>query len=119
MRTLITAPPLRGIDEMCAPDDEVEAMTPTRNETSAATLTFPIQMVITIIVVVVSSYVAAWSAQSAQREAIANLASDIRVIRVQLDGQKENIDLKMSNIKLEVQNSELRKALLDELKANK
>ena len=90
----------------------------TEKTTDAAKLTFPLQMVLMIIGVVVSSYMAAWSAQSSQREAMAALASDIRDIRTQLDGQKENLDLKLANIKLEVQNSELRKALLDELKAN-
>src|SRR3990167_5030506 len=103
------------------------AVSPPRDEkwTDASKLTFPLQMVIMIIGVVVSSYMAAWSAQSsqrdamaAQREAIVALASDIRDIRTQLDGQKENLDLKLANLRLEVQNSELRKALLDELKAN-
>ena len=89
------------------------ALSPPRDEktTDASKLTFPLQMVLMIIGVVVSSYMAAWSAQSSQREAMAALASDIRDIRTQLDGQKENLDLKLANLRLEVQNSELRKAL--------
>jgi hypothetical protein len=45
------------------------------------------------------------------------LRSDIRVILTRLDSQRENMDLKLQIMRLENEKGELRKALLDELKA--
>src|SRR3990167_8364135 len=100
------------------------ALSPPRDETSTdiSRVSMSLPMVAMIVGTAIGTALtmsgAQYIAQASQRSAMAQLASDIRDIRTQLEGQKENLDLKFANIKLEVQNSELRKALLAELKAN-
>ena len=100
------------------------ALSPPRDDTSTdiSRVSMSLPMVAMIVGTAIGTALtmsgAQYIAQASQRSAMAQLASDIRDIRTQLEGQKENLDLKFANIKLEVQNSELRKALLAELKAN-
>lgn len=45
----------------------------------------------------------------------AELRSDVRVILTRLDSQKENMDLKLDVMRLEMEKGELRKALLERM----
>jgi hypothetical protein len=64
-----------------------------------------------------------WVMQSGQRQAISEVQSDIRYIQTLIAGLKDlraadqvNLDLRLENARLENEKSELRKALLAELK---
>lgn len=88
-------------------------MSPPRDDraTNVNRITFTAPTVAAIVAAVVGIVGAQYLAQSGMR-------SDIRDIKTQIEAQKENIDLKLQLMKAEIEKAELRKALLDELKAN-
>lgn len=97
-----------------------------RREADAEKLRFNLPMVLYIVGTALAVSGAQYVTQAGQRDAQALIQSDIRDIRTQMASQaemrakdKENLDLKLSNMKLEVEKSELRKALLEELKNNR
>ena len=53
----------------------------------------------------------------AQYLSYSSLSSDMRNLETQIEAQKENIELKLKLMQSEIEKSELRKALLEELKA--
>lgn len=82
---------------------------PDRRTTDASRLTLPIGWVWVIVLGVVGFAVT-------EAITLASLRSDVREIRTLLDQQKELTDLKLQNMRLDMEKSELRKALLDRLK---
>lgn len=73
-----------------SPPAERHTMSPTKEHSQdAGKMSFGVQMVFTIVGVVVSAYGASWQAQATQREAMAELRSDVRDIRTTMQHQKE------------------------------
>lgn len=78
MRPVPQSPPLR------------DTMSPTKESSQDVNrLSFGLQMVLTIVGVVLAAYAASWQAQAAQRDAMAELRSDVRDIRTTMQSQKE------------------------------
>lgn len=97
-----------------------DTVSPPRDErtTDVTKVSMTLPMVAAIVVTALTVSGAQYLAQSGQRAAQAQMASDIRDIRTRLDAQKENIDLKFENLRLEMNNGELRKALLERMNPN-
>ena len=82
---------------------------PARTDVNRITFTMP-----TVVAVVVATV----TIVGAQYLSYNSLSSDMRNLQTQIEAQKENIDLKLRLMQSEMKQSELRKALLEELKAN-
>lgn len=103
-------------------------MAPTREKSvEAERLTFTLPMVAAMLAAIATTAFAVGGLQylgtSAYREAQTQMQSDIRDIRTQMNAQveakkqeQENLDLRFSLMKSQIESSELRKALLDRLK---
>lgn len=91
------------------------------SDISKMTMTLP--MAAAIVVTALTVNLGSYLLSSGDREKQAAMASDIRNIATQLEGMKEmrqrdaeNLELRLSNMKYEVDNANLKKLLLEELK---
>ncbi len=101
-------------------DVEPESVAREARSTDIRQVSMTLPMVAAIVCSALTVSGVQYVAQSGQRAEQAAMASDIRDIRTRLDAQKENIDLKFENLRLEMNNGELRKALLERMNpANK
>ena len=101
------------------------ALSPPRDDTSTdiSRVSMSLPMVAMIVGTAIGTALtmsgAQYIAQASQRSAMAQLTSDIRDISTRLDAQKELFELKLQNNVLEMEKSELRKALLDRMNPNR
>lgn len=106
---------------------EDTAVSPPAKSVDASRLTMPVVIVLAIVGSSITSTAAIstafWVMQSGQRQSLSEVQSDIRNIKTVMDGWKDlraadqvNLDLRIRNERLEMEKSELRKALLAELK---
>ena len=119
------APAVYGGDELLPHEDT--AVSPTAKSVDATKLTMPVVIVLAIVASSITSTAAIsttfWVMQSGQRQSLSEVQSDIRNIKTVMDGWKDlraadqvNLDLRLKNERLENEKSELRKALLADLK---
>lgn len=123
MTTHVTTFPESSADVIMSPPRERAEPTPDAS-TDASRLSFPLQLVIMIVSMIIAAYGAAWTAAASNREAQAQMQSDIRNILTRMDAaeerkrlEKDNLDLRLDNMKKDFEQGELRKALLDRLKS--